>query len=356
MIFYQDYIRRYFFMYQFNQQPFYGQPYQQMQPGMNVYGMPAPAYYGGNQAQQQPLFKNYLTPEQIAELQMNPDSFSTKLTRREYLGSICLHKNEQNQVITLEKLPSGTHRCSICQDEFYLMEPETPMDDVNQICNRAIDLLQSIKTYSLQPSDELRNIFMMIGFMKRLPYLWQKTVKAFEQAVPVNGLGMQQQDPNANAFQVLGSVFGGGIIPGTGYNQGFYQQPAQVPQMAMYSQPGFAPQATPGLPQAPVQQPTYDPNQQYGFNTQTMVQQPQGVPANGYQQPMTQQPPPPPGYPNPASNPIGYVEPTQMATQNVQIGGQQPPQQPIAPAPQPATNPNIQTPAPNPVIAPPTKK
>lgn len=347
-------------MYQY-QQPFYGpQPYQPMQPGMNVYGMPAPAYYGGQPQQHQPLFKNYLTPEQMSELQMNPESFSTKLSRREYLGSICLHKNEQNQIITLEKLQNGNHRCSICQDEFYLIEPDANIDDINQICNSSINLLQSIKTYSLQPSDDLKNIFMMIGFMKRLPYLWQKTVKAFEQAAPANSFGMQQQDPNTNAFQVLGSVFGGGIIPGAGYgyNQGFYQQPAQVPQMAMYSQPGFAPQPTPGLPQAPVQQPTYDPNQQYGFNPQTMVQQPQGVPANGYQQPMMpQQAPPPPGYPNPASNPIGYVEPTQMATQNVQIGGQQqPPQQPITPAPAPAANPNIQPPPQAPVIAPSTKK
>lgn len=329
-------------MYQYNQpqQPYSGQP--GYQPGMNMYGMPAYNYYGTQQQPNAQLFKNYLTPEQIAELQMNPDTFSAKLSRREYLDSICLHKNEQKQMITLEQMADGRHRCSICQSEFYLLEPNTDMEQIKGICNNTINLLQSIKTYSLQPSEELRNIFMMIGFLERLPYLWEKTVKAFEQAVPSNGFGMPQQDPNANAFQVLGNVFGGGIIPGTGFNQGFYQQP--VPPMAMYSQPGFAPQPTPGLPQAPVQQPIYDPNQQYGFSPQSMVQQPQGVPANGYQ---TVQPTaPPPGYPNPASNPIGYVEPNQMATQNVQIGGQQPAQQPITPPSPPPANPNIQPPPP----------
>lgn len=338
-------------MYQFNQQPYYGQQpgYQpMMQPGMNMYGTPY-NYYGPQQTQNAQLFKNYLTPEQIAELQMNPDTFSAKLSRREYLGSICLHKNEQNQIITLEQLQNGHHRCSICQAEFYLIEPNTDIEQIKGICTNMINLLQSIKTYSLQPSEELRNIFMMIGFVERLPYLWEKTVKAFEQAVPANGFGMPQQGPNTDTFQVLNGVFGGGIIPGTGFNNGgFYQQP--VPPMAMYSQPGFAPQPTPGLPQAPVQQPVYDPNQQYGFSAQTMVQQPQGVPANGYQHPM-QQNPPPPGYPNPASNPIGYVEPNQMATQNVQIGGsQQPAQQPITQQAPPA-NPNIQPPPPvSPVV------
>lgn len=326
-------------MFQPNQQPYYGpqpgMPYQQ-QPG--VYGAPAYNYYP-NQQQTAQLFKNYLTPEQIAELQMNPDTFSTKLSRKEYLSSVCLHKNEQNQTVTLEKLQNGDHKCTICQAEFFLYELDTDMEVIKGICRQMINLLQSIKTYSLQPSEDLRNIFMMIGFIERLPYLWEKTARAFEQSVPASGLGMQQRDSNIDTFQALGSIFGGGIIPGTGFNnQGFYQQPP-VPPMAMYSQPGFAPQPTPGLPQAPVQRPVYDPNQQYEFNTQNMVQQPQGVPANGYQ--------PPPGYPNPSSNPVGYVEPTQMASQTVQIGGQQAPvQQPIQQAPTVQTNPNIQPPPP----------
>lgn len=334
-------------MYQFNQQPYYGQQvYQPMgQPGMNMYGMPnAYAYYGAQQPNNAQLFKNYLTPEQMAELQMNPETFNTKLSRREYLGAICLHKNEQSQSITLEQVPDGKHRCSICQAEFHLLDPNTDINQIRGICTNMVNLLQSIKTYSLQPSEELRNIFMMIGFVEKLPYLWEKTVKAFDQACPSNNFNMPQQGQNVDMFQALGSVFGAGIVPGNGFNNGMlYQQPQPVPQMAMYSQPGFAPQPTPGLPQAPVQQPVCDPNQQYGFSPQAMVQQPQGVPANGYQQP-PQTPPPPPGYPNPASNPIGYVESNQMTTQNIQIGGQQPAQQPVTPQPQ--ANPNIQPPPP----------
>lgn len=327
-------------MYQqyYPQQPYYGQPgaYQPMgQPAMNMYGAPAYSGYGGQQPAQ-PVMKNFLTPAQIAELQANPDTtFPLKLSRQEWLKSQCLHKNEQTQTVTLEKLNNGNSRCTICGEEFHLFEPNTDEEDIKKICQNMVDLLQTIKTFYLAPPNEMKDIFLMIGFIERIPYLWQAAVKSMEQATNFGAFGMQQQDPNANAFQVLGSVFGGGILPGTG----FYQQPV-VPPMAMYSQPGFAPQPTPGLPQAPVQQPQYNPNQQYGFSQQMMQQPTQGVPANGmgYQ--------PPPGYPNPASNPIGYVEQNQMATQNVQVGGQQqpvvqqPPQQPIAPP----ANPNIQPP------------
>lgn len=316
------------------QQPYYGQP---MQPGMNMYGMPAYGY-GGAQQPAQAVMKNFLTPAQIAELQANPDtSFPLKLSRQEWLKSQCLHKNEQTQTVTLEKLNNGNSRCTICGEEFYLLEPNTDEATIKQICKNMVDLLQTIKTFYLAPPNEMKDIFLMIGFLERVPYLWQAAVKSMEQATNFGTFGMQQQNANSDAFQVLGSVFGGGIVPGTG----FYQQPS-VPPMAMYSQPGFAPQQTPGLPNAPVQPPPqYQANQQYGFSPQ-MAQQPQGVPANGY--------PNPPGYPNPASNPIGYVDQGQIATQNVQVGGQQPPQQPVT-QPTPQANPNIQPPPPPPTAA-----
>lgn len=315
-------------------------PYQQ--PYQNYYPQPGymPGYQYPQQAPNQPLYNIYLTPEQINELSTNPESFNCKLTRTEYLESICQHKTPTH--ITLEKLPNGNHRCSICQQEFYLFEPNTADETIVDICENMANLLQSIKLYLLNSPADMKDVYLMLGFVKKIPLLWKSAVKSFEQASNVGGFGMPDQ--NTNSFALMGNIFGNGIIPGY---EGYYQQP-MTPPMAMYSQPGFAPQPTPGLPNSPVTPSPYQ-NQQYGFNANNMMVQGQGVPANGYQVPNA---PPPPGYPNPASNPIGYVEPNQVATQTIQIGGNgnqsQPPQQPIAPPPPPvnntSANPNVQPP------------
>ena len=315
------------------------QPQMPMYP-QNMYGtMANTTPYANANNPQHPQMTQFLTPEQMSELQLNPQLFPTKLTRDEYLRSICCHKNRDT--ITLEPSQNGNQHCSICQADFYLFRLDTPESEINEVCKNMHDLLQSIKTYLLNAPDALKDIYMMLGFIQKIPLLWNTAVKSFEAVSNGVNFGNVSNNPNSDPFQLLGNLFGGNMVPGMG---GYYQQPT-VPPMAMYqqptySQPGFGALPNQPPPQAPVAPNAYA-NQQYGFTPPPM------------QQPVNQPYMTPPTYtPNPASNPIGYVDnsnPQQMTTQNVQIGGA-PPQQPLqTPVTQP-TNPNIQPPPPPPTV------
>ena len=290
--------------------------------------------YSQNQ-QTPPVLNNFLTPEQIAQLQHNP-TFQSKLTQDEFYRSICTHKN--NNAITLEKLPNGKHRCSTCCEEFTLLDLNTPDETVEQICNNMYDLLQSAKTYFLNAPEDLRNLYMVIGFIKKVPQLWRTAKKIFEQASNATAFGLQQ-NYDQNSFQILGNLFGGGMMNGMmGQNGYYYNQPTQVPNMAQYQQPN------PGMYQQQQQQPPMDPNQQQapyqGYNANNGNSSNYVVPA----------PPPPPQQQNVMSNPIGYVE-QPNATQSVNISVPLQQQQTIQPQPsqmvEQPVNPNLNQADPN---------
>lgn len=281
--------------------------------------------YSQNQ-QTPPVLNNFLTPEQIAQLQHNP-TFQSKLTQDEFYRSICTHKN--NNAITLEKLPNGKHRCSTCCEEFTLLDLNTPDETVDQICNNMYDLLQSAKTYFLNAPDDLRNLYMVIGFIRKVPQLWRTAKKIFEQASNATAFGLQQ-NYDQNSFQILGNLFGGGMMNGMmGQNNYYYNQPTQVPNMAQYQQPNQ------GYPQQPTgqQQPPYQ-----GYNTN-----------NGNSNYIVPPPPPPQQQQqNVMSNPIGYVEPNATQSVNISVPLQQ---QTIQPQPsqivEQPVNPNLAQADPN---------
>lgn len=280
---------------------------------------PAYAGYAYAASQPAPVLNNFLTPEQIAEIQQNPQLFPTKLTRDEFLRSICTHK--QNNMITLERTGDGNHHCTLCGKDFFLFDTNTPKDTVIGICKNMYDLIQSIKTYLLNAPEALKDIYMVLGFIEKFPVLWETAVKGFEQASNATAFGLQS-NPQMDAFQMLGNVFGGNMMGG------FYgQQPMGYPQQAWqagYQQP-VAPPPAPQAPvaQAPAQPPVYTnggyvippaPMQpQVGYPIQTPVQQ--AYPMQGY-------------------NPIGQPEQAPI------------PGPAVAPptAPEAAVNPNIQTP------------
>lgn len=311
-------------------------PYQ-YQPGMQ-YGAPAMGAvpgmaYAGAPQQQQTVLNNFLTPEQMSEIQQFPQQFPTKLTKDEFLRSICTHK--QNGRITLEQMNDGQHHCTICSKDFFLFQLDTPEETIYGICKNMHDLLQSIKTYLLNAPDALKDIYMMLGFIEKLPLLWKSAVKTFEQASNATAFGLQQ-NANQNPFQMLGQMMNGGMMGGMG---GYYAQPAAVPPMAMYQQPGYGqpPMAPPQAPiagAAPAQPPVYGATPRYGYG-QAFVQPPQApVPPAAYSAPT-----PPPGYPS--ANPVGYVENQGVAQTQVNISPLAPGQQ--VPLPEPP-NPNLQTP------------
>lgn len=286
--------------------------------------------YSQNQ-QPAPVLNNFLTPEQIAQLQHNP-TFQAKLSTDEFYRSICTHKN--NNTITLEKLPNGKHRCSTCCEEFNLFDLNTSDEAVEQICNNMYDLLQSAKTYFLNAPEDLRNLYMVIGFIKKVPQLWRTAKKIFEQASNATAFGLQQ-NYDQNSFQILGNLFGGGMMNGMmGQNGYYYNQPTQVPPMAQYQQP-WTGQPGPG-PQPMQGQPQQTPYP--GYNT-----------SNGSTNYVVPAPPPPPGNQNQnmMGNPIGYVDQNASKPVNIQVPLQNANQQ-VSITPQPSqiveqpTNPNIQ--------------
>lgn len=314
----------------------YGQP-SQFTPwnggGMTYSKNPQPA----------PVLNNFLTPEQIAQLQHNP-TFQAKLSQDEFYRSICTHKN--NNSITLEKLPNGKHRCSTCCEEFNLFDLNTSDEAVEQICNNMYDLLQSAKTYFLNAPEDLRNLYMVIGFIRKVPQLWRTAKKIFEQASNATAFGLQQ-NYDQNSFQILSNLFGGGMMNGAmGQNNYYYNQPTQVPPMAQYQQPMYNPQMQQG---APMQQgPMYNPQMQQNPSESQQQQQPYSGynTSNGNSNYVVPAPPPPPQNNRMMSNPIGYVDPNSQSV-NIQVPLQGQSQQPTI-SPQPSqiveqpVNPNLQ--------------
>ena len=291
--------------------------------------------YAPQQNVQPPVFNQLLNQEEMAKLQKAPVQFSTRLTEDEFLRSICTHK--QNNQIQLEALPNGKHRCPICGTEFFLLDINTSDQDIENMCVNFHDVMQSIKTYYGNIPENMREFFMMIGFIKKVPYLWKAARTYFEKVV--GQTGMLQANNDQNGFAALGNIFGNGAMGGMfgmgagmpmggyynqqqmnmGYNpqpqqQGFVGQPMQqVPGMGQYQVP-----QQPGMNQAmPAQQQPQFANPAYG------MQQPQPVAMMG--------------------NPIGYVD--QAAAQQdftQQQQAQQPAVQDAAPAmPEPPKNPNV---------------
>lgn len=309
--------------------------------------------YNVQQPQQQPQLVQFLTADQIKEIRSNPQiAFKTKLTREEYLRSICTHV-DQNGRIALEKLANGHHRCNICGAEFTLLPLETSNMEIQKIIQNFYDFLQSIKLYNGSASEDLKQIYIMCGFIPEFINLWKISKSWFEKITSNTVFGVQSDD-NTTGFGILNSVFGGvnpyyqypNTFPGqTPYYQ-YQQQPMnyQVPNYVYPPQQGQPMQPNvPPMPNIYGQQPNnpqvnnaYQQNngqQNYGFNPN--IQTPQ-------QAAQAQQP-------NVSINPVGYVDNPKDFTATIPQHQNQ--QQQVVTGPtvnsgtQPApTNPNIKAP------------
>lgn len=333
---------------------------QTMQPMQQPMGVQPNAWMGqagtSYNTVQAPVMNNFLTPEDFASLQTNP-MFPTKLSMLDYKRAICTHK--VNGIIALEKTNNGEHRCTGCGSEFWLYDLNTPIETIEKVCKNMHDLLQSIKVYFLNVPDTMKEIYMIIGFIPKIPLLWQTAKKTFETAsnVTFNGL---QNNMDQNSFAVLGSIFGqGSMMPGAMWGQ---TQPTMVPPMAAYQmpqqpgmpmgaqpnpygyQPQMAPQVNPMMPQQPAmmapQAPVATPPGYVNPNGAYSVATPGGFPAAPgmtVQGPMT------------SPNPIGTVVPQAPTTTNGQVAiNLSDPTQAPAPvevaAPVAPVNPNVKDP------------
>lgn len=309
-----------------------------------MYGTPTmPNVYG--QPQAQPItMKNFLNPEQQAELRRNGPVFQTKLNVDEYHRAICCHNDGQR--ITLPINNNGERHCTICSADFYLYPTDTPDEEIELIIKRYHDLLQTIKTYFLNAPEAMKDIYMIIGFVNKTKYLWQTAKKIFDQAQLNNQFGIQNNNMEQNAFAAIASILG----PGYGGGYGAPMAPNYYAANQYGGAPaGYgAPVAPPAAPMAPVGgynpamasvAPGYAPT--VPAQTAPVAPPATGTPVYGA--------PAPVGYPSP--NPIGYVDQstTPTTTQQVQLpingGAATPtPTAPVAPPPAPTAtpvNPNI---------------
>ena len=293
----------------------------------------------------------FLSPEQIAELQKQPVGFQGRLTREEYLRAICTHK-DHNGHFSIDETKDGTGRvkCNICGAEWMLIDLNTTDEEIKAICDQFFDLFQSIKTYYGNVPVSLKEIYIIAGLIPKIPQLWKVAKNYFEKSSNYYQLNPQQQQFGDNAFQTLGNLLGGMGSNFTAFNG--MQTGGINPYFAANQQPQYAAPAM-----AQVQQPQYV--QQNGVwvpQAQTIVAQPQQPVATA---PQAQQPTYGiGGVAQMGSNPIGYVEPNNQVqpdftnkivqqTQTVGMPGPSVAAPQTPPMPEAPKNPNLQEPKTN---------
>lgn len=306
----------------------------------------------------------FLSNEQMKELQKQPVELQTKLTRDQFLRSICNHRDNYGQ-FHVEELPEdhaqaegfGQHcHCTICGAEWHMVPVDTSDEDIKSIFDRFNDVFQSLKVYITCPPESFKDLYMISGFVEKIYKLWTIGKKNFDKNIGFyNPNNMSNEDKFG--FQLLGRIMGqpgmAASIPGfNAYGNPYYaaaqQQNPQmnpafyggVPQAPAMGQYNTTPSgiAVPNNQFAATAQPNYNPAAQ-----QQPQQQMYGFGQAGVQ-----------------NNPVGYVDntpdftqqnvvqqpQTATTTQSVAMPGpavnsaaQQAPEMPAAPK-----NPNLQVP------------
>lgn len=299
--------------------------------------------YGQNLAPQ-PKHQNvqFLTKEEIAELQKRPQSFQSKLTREEYLRSICTHKDTDGQ-FKIDEINDGTGRCrcAICGAEWNMIDLNASDEEITSICSNFYDLFQTIKTYYGDVPVGLKEIYIISGFISKVPQLWKIAKKYFENSAGFNQLNPQVQDSDQMGFKMLGNIFGGlgmqASVPGMNVYGGsvnpYYAMNNQFNAVPPMGQFNTATQQV--VPPVVPQQYVVPPQ---GQNQFAATSTPTYGMANVVQQPAPVQ----------NNNPIGYVDNAQDFTQTVQQNVVMPgPEvnaqtQTAPPMPEAPKNPNLQ--------------
>lgn len=195
--------------------------------------------YSGMPAQQPTKTPNYLSADEIKELQQTSSQFSLGLTDREVKQAYCNHRTAdglRDSLVFDEK--TGLCRCTICGYEFRPVDMDTNYETIKESCDRVVDFLQTIKImYTELPAQAAKDYFPIIPLINKIPQLFEFAAKCFAKH-EYNGWNyMNNSMGGAAMFANLSSMFGGGM-----------------PQM---QQPAFggAPMGAPGFMNQPVQAP-----------------------------------------------------------------------------------------------------
>lgn len=259
-----------------------------------------------NQTQQAPekiQMRQLLSADEQDQLRKKNPEFSGRLTKEEGLKALCTHKDARTGAICLEQQEDGSVTCSICGENFHLIETGDgiSMEEIENTCSNFNDIFQSIKLmYGAIPEDVGRNLYLISGFIKKIPSFYAYAKKYFERIGGVN-TGVQSYGAGNQAmmaWQNLYGPFGGNMGMGGMMNPSMVLQQQQAMQAQQQQQ--MAQQAPMGMG---MMNPMMQAQQQ-------MAQQGAMNPAMGMGMMMGQAPAINYGAPV-AGNGVGYVVPEQ---------------------------------------------
>lgn len=258
-----------------------------------------------NQMQQAPekiQMRQLLSADEQDQLRKKNPEFSGRLTKEEGLKALCTHKDARTGAICLEQQEDGSVTCSICGENFHLIETGDgiSMEEIENTCSNFNDIFQSIKLmYGAIPEDVGRNLYLISGFIKKIPSFYAYAKKYFERIGGVN-TGVQSYGAGNQAmmaWQNLYGPFGGNMGMGGMMNPSMVLQQQQAMQA---QQQQMAQQAPMGMGMMnPVMQPQQQMAQQGAMNPAMGMGMMMGqAPAINYGAPV-------------AGNGVGYVVPEQ---------------------------------------------
>lgn len=217
----------------------------------NFYQQNQGGYYYNPQTVPQQKIPNFLTDEEIKELQQTQDVFRLNLTTRESLQAACNHRTPDGTQDSLLFDPAtGTVRCSICGYEFSPIDDTTSIEEIKDACKTITDILQTIKLmYIDMPADAAKTYFQIIPLIEKIPKLFEFAAKNFNKH---EFNSWNYNNGSVGAMTMLNNIqamFNPGFNPGPMYGQQpMYGQPIAQPNPAFAGQPMMQ-------PQAPLQQP-----------------------------------------------------------------------------------------------------
>ena len=118
---------------------------------------------------QPPKMTTGLTPEQVQELRNMKASFTLNVTPEETMMSKCYHKFNGN-VDTIPN-PDGSVTCRTCHATFNIEEMSN--EEVRDLCDRVINVLQTIKLFNVDMPDQWSTFFTIIPLINKIPELYK---------------------------------------------------------------------------------------------------------------------------------------------------------------------------------------
>jgi len=207
---------------------FFPQQGQQQVNGMGMYGQPQywPGTYNYQMQQpvaQLPVMTNPMTEEEHKMLQAS-NGFNVTRNKLDAIRDLCTHKH--NGQFTIFQRDDGLFECSYCGKVWEMLE-NLSREEVDDIVIRVNNLIETIKTFTLDASpDVARNFYMALGFIDLLPGMYEYAMNNKNKLINVHG--MNPAGTMGAASQTWNAL--NGLMSGMPmYNQGYYTQPAWGP-------------------------------------------------------------------------------------------------------------------------------